>query len=80
MKKILLFVLVIACFSGQAQRLMYKEFQVMRISLKEKFNLPARDLPRLLIQAFCEGKITAYYPQKPKLECSYLSSKAESGM
>jgi len=54
-----------------AQRLMEKEFQVTRIPLKEKFNLAARDLPSLLIQAFCEGKITAYYPQKPSLECGY---------
>jgi hypothetical protein len=53
------------------QRLMEKKFQVTRISLKEKFNLPARDLPSIVIRAFCEGLIVGYYPQKPGVVCSY---------
>lgn len=53
------------------QRLMEKTYQTLRISLKEKFNLPARDLPSVLIRAFCEGNIVGYYPQKPNEQCSY---------
>jgi hypothetical protein len=71
MKKYLYSLVLLLSLNVQGQRLMYKDFQVMRVSLKEKFNLPARDLPRLIIQAFCEGKITGYYPQKPQLECGY---------
>lgn len=52
-------------------RLMEKQYNITRISLKEKFNLSVRDMPSLIIQAFCEGKIVGYYPFKPKEPCSY---------
>ena len=62
---------VIQAQKKKDQRLMEKNFQVTRISLKEKFNLPARDFPSIVIKAFCEGNIVGYYPQKPSMICSY---------
>jgi len=53
------------------QKYMDKNFQITRVQLKEKINLSARSLPRLLIRAFCEGNISGYYPYKPEMICSY---------
>ena len=55
----------------KAQKFVEKDFQITRVPLKEKFNLSARSLPRLLAKAFCEGKIVGYYPWLPDVECSY---------
>lgn len=43
----------------------------MKVPLLEKFNLPARKLPELLIKAYCEGLIQGYYPQQVDTPCSY---------
>ncbi|MFN5183295.1 MAG: hypothetical protein ACK5D5_09775 [Bacteroidota bacterium] len=45
--------------------------QIFNIPLKEKFNLPLRNIPIELIRAFCEGNIKAYYPKDSTKECSY---------
>ena len=54
-----------------SQTFIEKNFQITRMPLIEKFNLSARELPRLLIRAYCEGKIAAYYPYAPETACSY---------
>lgn len=73
MKKIILLTCLLFSVAANAQRPrdMYSNIELMRINLKEKLNLPARWLPKLLIQAFCEGKIKAYYPYNVNKECSY---------
>ena len=77
MKKIIILSAFIFCAMNHYSerrndsRLMEKQYNITRISLKEKFNLPARDLPSLLIQAYCEGKISGYYPLKPSEICGY---------
>jgi hypothetical protein len=73
MKKIILLSVLLFSLSAQAQRPrdMYSNIELMRINLKEKLNLPARWLPKLLIQAYCEGKIKGYYPYNVNKECSY---------
>ena len=76
MKKLLLASILLSFFVLNAQqkkdqRLIEKQYTITRVPLKEKFNLPARELPSLIIQAFCEGKINGYYPLKPTEVCSY---------
>jgi len=69
----LIYTLLFAVSLGpmQSQILTDKNLQVTRIPLAEKFNLSARALPKLLIKAFCEGRLQGYYPLRPGAECSY---------
>ncbi|MFL5752350.1 MAG: hypothetical protein ACJ76F_03010 [Bacteroidia bacterium] len=73
MKKFILpaFLFFSLVMQAQRPRDMYSNIELVRINLKEKLNLPARYLPKLLIQAYCEGKIKAYYPFNVNKECSY---------
>ncbi len=72
MKKTLYILIFLVSFDfATAQKFVEKNFQIIRIPLKEKFNLSARSLPRLLTRAYCEGKIIGYYPWRPDLECGY---------
>jgi|ERR1700741_1320464 len=73
MKKLIALSFVVFSFTLHAQRPrdMYSNIELFRINLKEKINLPARYLPKLLLQAYCEGKIKAYYPFNVNKECSY---------
>lgn len=48
-----------------------KQGEIMKIPLLEKYNLPARILPKLLIKAYCEGLIQGYYPLQVDSPCSY---------
>ncbi|HEY1038747.1 MAG TPA: hypothetical protein VGF30_05040 [Bacteroidia bacterium] len=49
----------------------YKQGEIMKIPLMEKFNLPARKIPEILLKAYCEGLIQAYYPMNVDSACSY---------
>lgn len=49
----------------------YQQGEIMKIPLIEKFNLPARKLPEILLKAYCEGTIKAYYPNNVDSTCSY---------
>ena len=49
----------------------YQQGEIMKIPLMEKFNLPARKLPEILLKAYCEGLIKAYYPMNVDSVCSY---------
>jgi hypothetical protein len=86
MKKLIYFIFAFQAFTFSfAQkkadlRLIDKQFNITRVSLKEKFNLPARDLPSLVIQAYCEGSIVGYYPLKPKEVCGYHEFVAHFGV
>lgn len=71
MKKLIAILFLLGFTVSAQQKYIDRNFQITRVSLKEKFNLPARMLPRLLIQAYCEGKIAGYYPYKPETVCSY---------
>lgn len=57
--------------NAQNTRDIWRNFQVFRIPLKEKLNLPVRKMPLELIRAYCEGSIKAYYPLDTTKECSY---------
>lgn len=76
MRSILLLTILVSFFvlpaqKSKEQKWIEKQFNIIRVPLKEKFNLPARDLPSLLIQAYCEGKLQGYYPLKPSEVCGY---------
>lgn len=76
MKNSLFIYLLFSFFAFKAQqkkneRTIEKQFNIIRVPLKEKFNLPARELPSLIIQAYCEGKLNGYYPMKPTEVCGY---------
>lgn len=75
MKKIFLsIVLVIGISQINAQTKennILKQDEIMKVPLLEKFNLPARKLPELLIKAYCEGLIQGYYPLQVDSPCSY---------
>jgi hypothetical protein len=78
MKKIVVVILCLSLFplfiqSQSKDRNNYKNFEVMKVQLKEKFNLPARNLPKLLVKAYCEGLIQGYYPLNVDSVCSYYS-------
>ncbi len=49
----------------------YQQGEIMKIPLIEKFNLPARKLPEILLKAYCSGMIKAYYPMNVDSVCSY---------
>ncbi len=61
----------IFCFGQTLNNNVYKQAEVMKVPLLEKFNLSARKLPQLLIKAYCEGLIQAYYPLDIDSTCSY---------
>lgn len=44
-----------------------------RIVLTEKKNTAFKEMPRLLLQAFCEGRLRAYYPNEPETEAPFSS-------
>lgn len=75
MKKLLILSLLIgSAISINAQtkdRNMLKQGEIFKVPLLEKFNLPARKLPPLLIKAYCEGLIQGYYPLQVDSPCSY---------
>ena len=39
--------------------------------LVEKHNQVLRDLPRVLLEAYCKGDIAGYYPNYPKAQVSF---------
>ncbi len=82
MKKIIFtsFVLLFLniCFSQQNNDV-YKNNELIRIPLIEKFNLPARQLPVLLMKAYCEGLIQGYYPLQVDSPCSYYNFVKQFG-
>lgn len=47
-----------------------KEVQA-RIFLDEKANKPLKILPDLLLRAFCDGRLKAYYPNRTNVQMSY---------
>lgn len=51
-----------------------------RISTKEKQNKVAQDIPKLLLQAWCAGEISAYYPKNQKIEMNYAQFLSHFGM
>jgi hypothetical protein len=57
-----------------------KQGEIMKVPLLEKFNLPARKLPELLIKAYCEGLIQGYYPLNVDSACSYHQFMRHFGM
>ncbi len=42
-----------------------------RIYLDEKMNLPLKTLPNMLLEAFCDGRLKAYFPNRPDVQMSY---------
>lgn len=70
-KSLVIFLFCLLSLSSGAQKYLDKDFLITRIPLKEKFNLPARNFPRLIIKAYCEGKIQGFFPYRPQQECSY---------
>jgi len=52
----------------------------VRISLIEKQNLYAKDLPYKLLKAFCNGDIKAYYPANLNVELNYPQFLSHFGM
>ena len=69
--QVLLLFTGISNFYAQKNKDVQSNFEVLSISLKEKFNIPLRKLPLELIRAYCEGNIKAYYPLDTTKECSY---------
>lgn len=57
----------------------YRNGEIVKIPLMEKFNLPARKLPEILLKAYCEGTIKAYYPNNVDSACSYHNFMKQFG-
>tara|TARA_B100001287_G_scaffold170772_1_gene143688 strand:- start:4374 stop:5015 length:642 start_codon:yes stop_codon:yes gene_type:complete len=51
-----------------------------RIRLIEKQNQIIRGLPKILLEAYCKGEITAYYPKYIKAQVSYSEFLNYSGL
>ncbi|MCD6069380.1 MAG: hypothetical protein K0S33_4206 [Bacteroidetes bacterium] len=83
MKKIILSTAAALLFSlGIAQTKdnnVVKQGEIMKIPLLEKFNLPARKLPEILVKAWCEGLIQGYYPLQVDSACSYHNFMRQFG-
>jgi hypothetical protein len=79
-KTVYILIFCSSLFGVRGQRSIEKNTQITRVPLAEKFNLPARNFPKLLIKAFCEGKIGAFYPLKPELACGYHEFAAHFAM
>lgn len=54
-----------------AQQNSYSQGEIIKIQLNEKFNLPAKELPVLLIKAYCEGLIQGFFPLRVDSICSF---------
>ena len=66
---------------GVAQNKMTSEGEERtRISIKEKQNLVTKDIPVLLLEAWCKEEITAYYPKNQNVEMSYAQFLNHFGM
>lgn len=81
MKKVVTIILVLYSILGVAQRKMTSEGEERtRISIKEKQNKAAKDLPPLLLKAWCDGEISAYYPKSLDTKLSYSQFLYHFGM
>lgn len=54
-----------------AQQNSYSQGEIIKVQLNEKFNLAAKELPKLLIKAYCEGLIQGYFPLRVDKPCSF---------
>jgi len=82
MKKIITFLFLIfelGKIIAQGNNDMLKHNELIRIPLIEKFNLPARQLPVILMKAYCEGLIQGYYPLQVDSPCSYYKFVKQFG-
>ena len=69
MKRILLSILVffmIFQLGAQDFKILLREARLV-----EKHNQVLRDLPRVLLEAYCKGDIAGYYPNYPKAQVSF---------
>lgn len=74
MKYFILAIILLAGLTAQAQDdkniPLQKEING-RIRLQEKANQNLSILPEMLLSAFCQGQIKAYYPNRPDVEMSF---------
>ena len=81
MRGLLLSMLIPVIFLGFAQRKMTSEGEErVRISILEKQNKVAKDIPKMLLQAWCNGDIEAYYPKDMKVKMTYAQFLEHFGM
>ena len=81
MKNLTLIILTLISTAGMAQKKVTSEGEVrVRISTLEKQNKVAKDIPRLLLQAWCKGDINAYYPKNQNVELTYAQFLEHFGM
>ena len=77
---LLIWVFALNCFAQTpGKNTVEKEVQA-RIYLDEKMNSPLKILPRLVLQAFCDGRLKAYYPNHPEVQMSYYDFLAYFGI
>jgi hypothetical protein len=68
---LLICVFIIESFGQKTEKsTIIKEVQA-RIYLDEKANKPLKVLPDLLLRAFCDGRLKAYYPNRTNVQMSY---------
>lgn len=68
--------LINLCFS----QILYQKNIRSRIDFKEKMNTPAKIIPTLLLKAFCNGEIQAYYPNAETVSVNCSDFLAQFGM
>jgi hypothetical protein len=69
---IILFLIICTSAAAQPSKTIALEKKVEgRIHLDEKANESLHILPRMLLTAFCQGQIKAYYPNAPETEMSF---------
>lgn len=63
--------LAAAITHAQTRRAFQQNRELHRISLDEKLNLPLKNLPSALLQAYKAGTLVGYYPNAPEAKLSY---------
>jgi hypothetical protein len=77
----ILFLCFITCSAlAQGEKDMTRSTLVQRMYYSEKINQPVRVLPNLLLKAFCEGEIQAYFPNATNTAMTFNDFLAHFGM
>lgn len=80
MRYLVIYMLLISTVGLAQQKSTSEGNERVRISTIEKQNKEAKEISKLLLQAWCMGDITAYYPKNQTIEMSYAQFLNHFGM
>ncbi len=71
---------IVAVQPAFAQNVSYKKETLSRVDFRNKQNREAKEIPRMLLEAFCGGQIQGYFPKSPTTPMTYQDFLTHFGM